>query len=689
MIAPTTAQVRSLEQRLSEAEATVHALLHGEIDAFIDGASMTPVLLSQAQAALRESEERYRQIVETALEGILIVGLTGTLTFVNRRFAELLGYSVEEIVGRTMFSLIPASNQERARLRLEHSQQGFSEEHEVTFLRQDGTGLWAMLRTTPLHDADGHLIGTLGMMTDRTRTRVAEEALRKSEAQYRHIVETTSDGIVQCDEHDVVVFVNRRLGEMLGYTPAEMVGRSLFDFMNPEAQATVTVSLRKTEPGTRPTVDTTYRRKDGTDIPVNVAGSGVFDDEGRLVGNVGIVRDVTERKKLQAQLMVSDRMASIGTLAAGVAHEINNPLAAVMANLDYMADRLKPSRSGRGSPAQPDRSAAWLYGEIREPLRDAKEAAQRMRAIVRDLRVFSSTERDEQLGPLDVNALMESTLRIADNEIRHRARVVRDYGAVLGVRANEARLGQVFLNLLVNAAQALPEGQAEHHEIGVKTRLVGTQVITEVSDTGPGIPPHIIGRIFDAFFTTKHVGSGTGLGLTISHRIITDMGGEITVKSVMGKGTTFRVALDVAPVTAVEPASPVQAVEPTKLRGRVLVVDDELMLLRILTLVLKDDHDVVTTSTASEALALFTGGQTFDLILCDMMMPQMSGMDLHRELSLINPEQAQRMVFLTGGAFTQAAQAFLADGDKEYIEKPFDFTNVRSVIQRHLRANKR
>jgi CheY-like chemotaxis protein len=256
------------------------------------------------------------------------------------------------------------------------------------------------------------------------------------------------------------------------------------------------------------------------------------------------------------------------------------------------------------------------------------------------------------------------------------------------VEANEARLGQVFLNLIVNAAQALPEGDAEHNEIRVSTRLAGKRVIIEVSDTGPGIPPEIVGRVFDAFFTTKEVGGGTGLGLAISHRIITDMGGELTVESTMGKGTTFRVALPVAPMQEVETAPPVEPAVSTDLRGRILLVDDEEMLLRILTLVLSETHEVVATESARAALTLCAGGERFDLILCDLMMPEMTGMDLYRELARLDPAQANRMIFLTGGAFTPNAQRFLSDNAREYIEKPFDTANLRAIVQRHLRTNR-
>ncbi|MHB1862871.1 MAG: PAS domain S-box protein [Gemmatimonadaceae bacterium] len=685
MIRAALSDARPLEQRLAEAEATIAALLTREIDAVVDTRSQTPVLLSIAQKALRASEERYRRIVETADEGISIVDSNGIITFVNRQVATMLGYTVDELIGTSMYRCIPAGDTAHAALRLQHSELGISEEHEVTYLRKDGTELWVMLRTTPIHDADGHHMGSLGMITDRTHHRAAEEALRKSEAQYRQIVEATTDGIIKTDQTLTIVFVNRQLAEMLGYEPAEMIGRSLYSIIGSGGKEIAEESLKNRQLGLHGMVDTTYRHKDGTEVSVNIAGSALSDGDGTFTGALGIVRNVTAQKKLQAQLMVSDRMASVGMLAAGVAHEINNPLAAVIANLDFIVESMSAT-PGHPSPSAPVRDASWILDDIRSPLDEARDAAQRVRFIVRDLKVFSRSPDNERRHPVDVQPILESSLRMAWNEIRHRARVVTQFDSVPSIDANEARLGQVFLNLLVNAAQALPEGHADRNEVRVSTRVEGDRVVIEVGDTGPGIPPDVLPRIFDAFFTTKAVGVGTGLGLAISHRIVTDMGGTLTVQSTPALGTVFRVAL---PIASMNPEAPPTDAPPATVhgrRGRILLVDDEPTIVRVAQRILATEHEVVATVSAREALALCAGGQRFDLILCDLMMPDMTGMDLHRELARVAPEQAHRMIFLTGGAFTPQARTFLSDPPKEYIEKPFDAGNLRAIVHRHLRS---
>ncbi len=673
------ARNEELVRLLFEAESTIQALLAGQIDAVVDPKSKTPVLLSKAQDALRESEERYRRIVETSNEGIWSIDLDSNITFLNRPLAKMLGYTVEEMLGKPLQTFMSQSTGARAALRIDHSREGGSDESEAEFVRKDGGALWGLLKTTPILDVDGQYAGTLAMMTDRTRHRAAEEALRNSQEQYRQIVETTTDGIIKMDDRARVVFVNRRFAEMLGYMPAEMIGESIFTFMSAAGEAIARGSMQS-QLSVRPPVDTTFRHKDGRDISVNVASTQLVDDNGNRIGDLAFVRDITEQKKLQSQLMVSDRMASVGTLAAGVAHEINNPLAAVIANLDYMSDSLVNLCDGD----KPRMSDAWFREEMKSPLDDAREAAQRVRFIVRDLKIFSRSPNEEPCGAVDVNAIMESSLRMAWNEIRHRARLTKQFGVVPGVDANEARLGQVFLNLVVNAAQAMPEGRAEHHEIRVTTRLEKAHVIVEVSDTGPGIPPEILGRIFDAFFTTKDIGVGTGLGLAICHRIVTDLHGELTVQSEVGIGTTFRVSLPVAsdeqPLPVVTEIAPVIG-----RRGKILVVDDEMLVLSSLHRVLSKEHDVTTVLKAKDALALCTSGKRFDLILCDLMMPDMTGMDLHRELTSLIPEQAAKMIFLTGGTFTAEGQRFLSETSKEHVEKPFHPANMRAIVQRHLR----
>ena len=680
---PLLAKNAALTQRLAEAEATIEALISGQVDAVVDGRSKAPVLLSKAQDALRASEERYRQIVETANEGIWTIDANSITTFMNRRMASMLGYSPEEVIGMPLHSIVSKAEHPKAASNIESGRLGRSEKSESVLIRKDGTELWVSVSSVPRLNSAGEYVGALAMITDRTEHRAAEDALRQSEEQYRQIVETTIDGIITVDRNGQILFANTRLAEMLGYQPQEMVGRPATNFMTPAGQAIAKAAFKRREAGLTDSNDSTFLHRNGSEVTVHVAGTPVLDAKGIHTGSMAVVRDVTERRRMQAQLMVSDRMASVGTLAAGVAHEINNPLAAVMANLDYIAEIVGQLGGSNRSDMSPAMRETWARDGIKAPLDDAREAAERVRFIVRDLKMFSRSPTEELKGPVNVKAVMESSLRMAWNEVRHRARLVKNYGNVPDVDGNEARLGQVFLNLIVNAAQAIPEGSSENNEIRVTTRLEGKRVVIEVADTGHGIPPEIINRVFDAFFTTKGVGVGTGLGLAICHRIVMDIGGELTVRSEVGAGTTFRVSLPEAVTEAVSVAP--AAIAGGGRRGRILIVDDEEMIIRSLTRILAKEHDVVATVDARKALALCASGEKFDLILCDLMMPVMTGMDLHSEISLLSPEQANAMIFVTGGAFTDKTRSFLSDIPKEHIEKPFDAANLRAIVQRYLR----
>ncbi|MEZ4391399.1 MAG: response regulator [Polyangiales bacterium] len=422
------------------------------------------------------------------------------------------------------------------------------------------------------------------------------------------------------------------------------------------------------------------------DIAVDALHAGAHDfmAKGRLSRLVPAIerelRDVslrTERKKLQDQLTICDRMASMGTLAAGVAHEINNPLACVMANLDLAVKDLAQHTEELGLVVE--------FSEVREELDDARAAVERIRDIVRDLKVFSRSH-EEDTGPVDVARVMDSTLRMASNEIRHRARVVKCYGETPPVQASASRLGQVFLNLVVNAAQGISEGHAADNEIRITTSVEASgNVAVEIADTGSGMSPDVLRRLFTPFFTTKPVGSGTGLGLSICHRIVTDLGGTINVLSEVGRGTTFHISLPPSRDEVSKEAS-VAASSPNALRcGKVLVVDDEPIIARVIQRALSNQHEVLVTGRAVEALRLIEAGVRFDVILCDLIMPHMTGMELHAELLKLDPEYAERMIFMTGGAFTPAAQAFLDAVSNEKLEKPFDARHLRALINERIR----
>ncbi len=411
------------------------------------------------------------------------------------------------------------------------------------------------------------------------------------------------------------------------------------------------------------------------------AGEGqAFDEEEmklleELAGDVAhglrTLRLRSERDKMRAQLVQADRLVSIGTLAAGVAHEINNPLAYVMANLEYLGPEFRKLAT---------ELPAGRLNELEKVLAEVREGTERIKNTVRDLKTVSRTDK-KQCGPVDVRHVLDSSANMAHNEIKHRARLVKHYGATPLVEANDGRLGQVFLNLIMNAAHAIDEGATHRNEIRLVTGTGSAgNVVVEVRDTGAGIPPENLGQIFDPFFTTKPIGEGTGLGLFICRNIVSGLGGELTVESQVGRGSVFRVVLPPAQSRAVAERPRLDYLAGGR-RGWVLVIDDELAIGEAIRRLLTPEHDVIVLTSARQAHQRIVLGERFDVIICDLMMPEMTGMDLHTELARLAPDQAARMVLLTGGAFTSRGREFLQRVPNQRLEKPFDAQDIHTVVR--------
>jgi signal transduction histidine kinase/CheY-like chemotaxis protein len=383
-----------------------------------------------------------------------------------------------------------------------------------------------------------------------------------------------------------------------------------------------------------------------------------------------IEKDAEERLRLEGQLAHSERVASLGRLCAGVAHEINNPLTSIVANIDVADEAV------RAALASGDRPGPIVL----EALADATAAATRVADIVSDLRAFARKD-DGKATPLDVPTVVETAIQLASNQLRHRATLRREYGPVPFVDANEARFVQVVLNLLINAIQAIPEDGSDAHEICVRIGTTDGWALLEVIDSGVGIAEDAITRIFDPFYTTKGVGEGTGLGLSICHVFVESWGGRIEASSVIGQGSVFRVLL---PPTATVPppkesakaTGPIPQLPPR--RGRVLLIDDDQDVLRAAQRGLAFQHDVVAMDDAEAALRMLIGGERFDVILCDVMMPRMNGQDFYEALAAKAPDVAPRVVFVTGGAFTPKTHDFLAH--VRHMEKPLSLAKLRKLV---------
>lgn len=496
----------------------------------------------------------------------------------------------------------------------------------------------------------------------REKLETAQRRLERSQQRYQQLANATREGVVLCNAARVLD-INRAFCELLGAAERDLLGADLRDLVTAsDRRAVDRLLLADVGP-----IEVPLQRPDGKSVVVSL--QAMPPPKGSAGTRVLLVRDVSGERELQSRLAVADRLAAVGTLAAGTAHEINNPLTFVLANTEMLAEEIANART-----LDPAVAASW-----QELCADATAGAERIRRVVQDL---MSLARDRQGDEADIAIAqtLDRCVAMANPHIRHRARVVRDYAATRTVRASEGRLFQVFLNLIVNAAQAIPEGHLPANEIRLSTRDAGDRIIIEVRDSGVGMDKAVLAKIFTPFFTTKEIGHGTGLGLSISHGIVTSLGGTIEVDSEPGKGTTFRVTLPVcAPVGDVAPRMHVVEDGPAPLR--VLVIDDETRIAQGIARMLRGQgHDVHIAHSGRVAFEKLQ--QThFDVALCDLMMPDVTGMELFAKLVSEGHEIVNRMVFMTGGAFSQQAQEFLDRvGSERWLSKPIPMAELRKIV---------
>ena len=513
--------------------------------------------------------------------------------------------------------------------------------------------------------AMGSLSAAIGELSAQQRQlNEGHAALLRSQSELQRVIESVPDGVV-IHRGGTIVFANPAFGRSLGLAASERaVGSRLDELADPADRAAVAAWLSG-EASSGTSRACRFRRRDGGVVMLELSAAQPVELAG-APGRLLVARDVTEQRQLELKLARADRLVAMGTLAAGVAHEISNPLAYLMLSLEAIL------REVNGTTAL-DREA------IVELVHTAREGGERVRAVVGNLKTLSRGD-DEALAATDLHAVLEWSVGVAYHQIRHHARIVRELAPVPKVRANEGRLGQVFLNLLINAAHSMPDGQAAQNEIRIITRTdPAGDAVVEIRDTGCGIAPENLGRIFDPFFTTKAVGVGTGIGLSICHSIVTGMGGDIEVESQLGRGSTFRVRLPPGegPVHAAAPPAPEPAGDQR--RARILIVDDELQLAQLLGELLAG-HEVSVASRGRDALERLERAP-FDVIFCDMMMPDLGGAEIYQTVRQRWPGLERRIVFMTGGAFSTQARAFLESVDNPCLEKPFNLPAIHQAIE--------
>jgi len=606
-----------------------------------------------------------REIVAALADAVVVTGTDRRILTVNRAAAELFGRPLEDLPGTAVNELVIAEERPHVEEREQRARGGEEQRYETKIIRLDGVERDVAVSTTPL-ELDGELVGTVAMLRDITDQKRAQDTLARSEARYRNLVESASDAIVTFDASGRFTTVNHA-GELLsGYRREELIGQWFAPMLPDDELPKVLGHFQKALAGETGQYETTFYRKDREIRTISVTYSTPQRDEEVLC----LIRDVTDQKMLQEQLIQSEKMSAIGQLVSGVAHELNNPLAGISAFAQLLLTEKR-------FPPDQRTAAEMIYAEARRASR-----------IVQNLLTFARQHKPERTST-SLNQVLDDALELRGYELRVRGiEVVRDYDEDLPeTMADAHQLQQVFLNLITNAEQAMEKRQGNTQRLLVSTRRAGNVIRIEVEDSGPGIPPNLLERIFNPFFTTKPTGSGTGLGLSISLGIVREHEGKIWAENAPTGGAHFTIELPLVASQEGEQFAETPTTAGAGERLRILVVDDEASVrVALQRYFASRGHEIETTASGRDALARLREG-TFDAVVVDMRMPDLSGEQLYEELRVKDPGHAERVIFTTGQLVDEQVRNFLASTGRPYIPKPFEFTAFDQALP-HARRSK-
>ncbi|MEI9949836.1 MAG: ATP-binding protein [Pseudomonadota bacterium] len=666
--------------------------------------------LRMSQEQLELARARYFDLYDLAPVGYLTIGENGLVLEANLTAAGLLDMARSAIVNQPWTRFVLPADQD---IYFKHRRQLFSSgaPHgcELRLIKANGESFWVRLDAR-VAEGDDRARVCRTVLSDITERKRGEETLHTSEARHRTLFQNSPDALLtlappnwtfsSCNAASIAMFGARDEQDLLSHSFGHYSHERQPDnrLSVERASALLGAALRDGSAS----FEWTFQRSASEEFSASVAVTRM--EAGGAPFLQATVRDQTEARKQRAASAQTERLASMGLLAASMGHEINNPLAYVLANVEDLAQLLPKIAAVTERCAAGLRNAVGddafnaivgvdsgllepeaLHGTS-ERARDALDGARRITRISKALGTFARVEASD-LCKVDLQRAIESAVAMTSNEIRFRAELVLDFTPIPLVWASEGKLSQVFLNLLINASHAMDE--CETRIITVRTWTEDGNVCASVEDTGVGIKPENMTRIFEPFFSTNRIGAGSGLGLSICCNIINEFSGEIKVESQLNKGTRFVVRLPIWTEAAALRSAPTAAETAAlqAVRGRVLIVDDEAPL-RIVMQRLLVAHDVVSAASGKEALAILEQDRTFDLILCDLMMPGVTGMDVHQWLVSHDPVLAARMVFITGGAFGPVAAEYLTDAGNLKLEKPFGKNEFRELVSGRIRAAK-
>ena len=626
----------------------------------------------RARDALSLSEARYRNLFETATDAIYTIDVDGVFTSANDAACRITGRTRDVLLGRRVDEFLEPGERVRVRAQFRRARTGEASHYECTIIAGDGALRRMSVTNTPIRRGRD-VVGVLGIARDVTEERERAVALARSEAKYARLVESASDGIFTVDRDGRFTSANRALELATGLTRADLLGASIELVVDDRDRALIQQVLTETLSGARAKAEVRYRSSAGTLREMSMITSPLIEEDGSVSGGLAVVRDVSDERRLMSQMLQQEKLAALGQLVSGVAHELNNPLAGVMAFSQLLL------------------AAPSVQGEEREATETIHHEAQRAARIVTKLLTFARQHTPERRS-VDLNEIAIAALELRRyvlraNDVRIDMRLDDDLPRTA---ADAFQLQQVVLNLYANAEHALAERGAGR-VLTVMTGVESGLLVLTVGDNGAGIPADRLARIFDPFFTTKPVGEGTGLGLSISDGIVREHGGRIRAESVPGDGASFTIEL---PIVALDPAAEPKvaghrsaAMSPAA--GRVLVVDDEVAIRRaVATFLRRIGHEVDTAATGAEALDRLAH-QRYAALLLDLRLPDMPGDAVYGELARRDPAQARRVIFMTGDVRSDAAEAFIRATGRPLVPKPFELDDLAFAVASAIAAGDR
>ena len=666
--------------------------------------------LCASREQLELARARYFDLYDLAPVGYLSIGEDGMVLEANLAAASLLDVTRSGLVKQPWSRFVlPADQDAYFKHRRQLVSSGAPHGCELRLLTSSGESFWVRLEARLAQGEDGRKITRTVLIDIRERKR-SEETLQASEARHRTLFQNSPDALLtlgtpdwaftSCNAASIAMFGARDEQDLLSRSFVHYSRERQPDDCSSleRANALLGAALRDGASS----FEWIFQRGAAEEFAATVTVKRMASGGAAFLQ--ATVRDQTAARKQRAVAAQTERLASMGLLAASMGHEINNPLACVISNLEDLTQSLPRLgavtarcsaglRHAVGENAFSDivgADAALLEAEVLHEVtaraRQAFDGASRITRISKALGTFAPVGVSDSCQ-VDIQRAIESAVAMTSNELRFRATLVLDLQTTPLVWASEGNLSQVFSNLLVNASHAMDESEAR--SIAVRTWTEDGSVCAAVEDTGTGIRPEHLTRIFEPFFSTKRIGTGTGLGLSICRNIINGFGGQIQVETEVDKGTRFIVRLPIWTEAAALPSNPPtsETAVPADLHGRILIIDDEAPLRSVMQRLLAG-HEVVSASSGTEALSILDQDRAFDLILCDLMMPGVTGMEVHHWLVTHHPVLAARVVFITGGAFGAVAADYLAGTGNLKLEKPFSKNEFRELVSSRIRAAK-